>query len=311
MICLQVQKAQEGKELFDVLIDTYPDFPQKAVGLALKRGLITINGEEAFGDDKLRDGDTVNVFVSPDVVGVDLAPRIVYQDENIIIADKPAGLPCICETDEPSVISFIEEHMRQRGEHSIDALMVPYLIYALDEYVSGLSLIAKHEDAYMFFMEAIAQRRISRYYICPVRGHGEEQEELMGYHLRDKSGRRAQILPGFKKDSKPIVTRYKTLAKGDAMSLLCVRPVTNTLHQVRAHLSYSGLPILGDNQYGDRRFNKRNGAEYICLWLETLVFEVGSGHGYDYINGQRFDSHTESFPKSVYDQGLMDIFDEE
>ena len=311
MICLQISQAHHGQELFDAMLDTYPDFPQKAIGIALKRGLITINGEPAYGDDKLRDGDTVNIFVSPDVVGVDLTPRIVYQDENIIIADKPAGLPSITETDEPSVIGFMEEHMKKRGEYSLDALMVPYLIYALEEYVSGLSLIAKHEDAYMFFMEAIAQRRISRYYICPVRGHGEEQEELLHYHLRDKSGRRAQILPNFKKDSKPIVTRYKTLAQGEDMSLLCVRPVTNTLHQARAHLGFSGLPILGDSLYGDRRFNKRHGAEYICLWLETLVFEVGSGHGYDYINGQRFDSHTESFPKSVYDQGLMTIFDEE
>lgn len=309
MVLFSVGKEHEDIELYDVLTDVYPNFPEKSIRLAFKKGIITINDEDAYPDDKMHEGDIVRIFAPEDVLGIDLTPKIIYQDENIFIVDKPAGLPSISQGDEQSAVSIAEEHMKQYGEYSIEALMVPYLIYPLDTYVSGVLLIAKHEDAYMFFIEALGQRRISRYYICPVKGAAEQQEEMLGYHKRDKSGRRAQIFRDFKKDSKPIVTRYIKLSQGDVMSLLRVRPVTNGLHQVRAHLSFRGLPVLGDDIYGDKRFNARFGAEYICMWLESLVFEVGSGHGYDYLNGKRFRSTSESFPISVFDQGIMDFSD--
>ncbi len=309
MVLFSVGKEHEEIDLYDVLADTYPDFPQKAIRLAFKKGVITINDEDAYPDDKAHEGDIVRIFVPGDVLGLDLAPKIIYQDENFFIVDKPAGLPSVSQEDEQSAVSIVQEHMQQCGEYSIEALIVPYLIYPLDKYVSGILIIAKHEEAYMFFLEALRQRRISRYYICPVKGTADEQEELLGYHKRAKSGHRANIYGEFKTDSKPIVTRYIKLSQGDAMSLIRVRPVTNCLHQVRAHLSFCGLPILGDDVYGDKRFNARFGAEHICIWLETLVFEVGSGHGYDYINGKRFNSTLESFPISVYHQGLMDLSD--
>ncbi len=209
MVLLSVPKKQDGRELFDVLIDIYADFPLKAIKHCFKRLLITLNGEDSYGDDIVHEGDEVRIFAPPDVVGIDLEPKIVYQDENIIIADKPAGLPSASQKDEPSVIQFIEKHMKKRGEYHIEALMLPYLVYSLDDYVSGLLLIAKHEEAYLFFIEALAQRRISRYYICPVKGQAKEQDELLGYHLRDKAGKRVMISDGFKKGYKPIVTRYK------------------------------------------------------------------------------------------------------
>ena len=91
--------------------------------------------------------------------------------------------------------------------------------------------------------------------------------------------------------SKPIVTRYQTLAQGETMSLISARPLTNTLHQVRAHLAFNGMPVLGDDTYGCAGFNKKSGAEYICLWHKSLVFEVGKGHNYAYLNGQCFESY--------------------
>lgn len=310
MVSLSVQKAQDGQELFDVLIDAYPDLPPKALKTAFKKKIITVNDTYAYADDVVSEGDLVDIYTTGDKLGIDLSPQILYEDENLLIIDKPAGLPATPQSDEPSVIVMIEEYMKQRGEYSLQALMVPYLIYPLDKYVSGVLLIAKHEDAYMFFIEALGQRRIARFYICAVKGCPDDQEELFGYHKRDRLGRRAHILKKHKKGDKPIVTRCKKISQGNNMALLRARPITNGLHQVRAHLADCGLPILGDGIYGDRRFNMRFGAEYICLWLETLVFEVGTGHGYDYINGKCFSSRFESFPVCVYDQGLMDIADE-
>lgn len=309
MFFFTAEKEHEGIKLYDVLCETYPRFSVKEIKFAFKKGCITINNHKAMPDNKVCEGDTVHIYLPGDVLGVDLIPNIIYQDENLFVVDKPAGLPTISHGEEESVLSIIENQMKQSGEFSIEALMVPYLIYPLDTYVSGLLLIAKHESAYLFLLEALGQRRISRYYICPVKGDSGGQKELIGYHRKDKLGRRAHISLEFKKGFKPIVTRYLKLSQGDDMSLLRVRPVTNGFHQVRAHLAFCGLPVLGDHVYGDKRFNYCFGADYICMWLETMIFEVGSGHGFDYLNGKRFRSLSESFPISAFEQGLFDFSD--
>lgn len=306
MVNRLINKSQGGIELFDFLEETYPDFHKRAIGAAFKSGEITINGKQAYGDDILKAGDKINIFVAGDLMGIDLTPKIVYQDENIIIVDKPAGLLSFSETGEPNAINMVEGFMKKQGEYSLDALIIPYLVYSLDKYVSGLLLFAKYEQAYLFLVEALTQRRITRYYICPVKGQAQENDELMAYHMKDKAGKRARILNKSQKDAKPIVTRYSRIASTKAMSLLYVRPITNCLHQVRAHLAFGGLPVLGDNIYGDGRFNRKNGAGHISLWVKKLVFEVGIRHEYEYMNGRTFDSENQSFSKCVYEQGLME-----
>lgn len=306
MVELTVEKAQDGAKLCDLLIEAYPDFPQKSLEAAFKKGIVTLNGQTARGDDAVHADDTARVFAPGNVLGLDMTPRVIYQDENYVFVDKPAGLPSASETGEPSAVSMVEEMMKQRGEYCLEALMVPYLIYPLDTYVSGLLLMAKHEEAYRFMVEALAQRRIARYYICPVVGRAKDEDELLAYHLREKGNHHVRILPKFQKEAMPIVTRYQTMAASEKMSLLHVRPVTNGLHQIRAHLAYAGLPVVGDDTYGNQRFNKKAGAEHISLWLQTLIFEVGTAHNYPYLNEMKLESTTFSFPKCVYDEGLLE-----
>lgn len=305
MVIFPAAKGQTDIALFDLIEQQYPDYDEKALARAFKTGAVTVNGKAAFGDDTVRAGDEVRIYLAGDALGADLTPEVIFQDENLMVLDKPAGLLSVSETGEPSALGMAENFMKQRGEYNVDALMVPYLVYPLDRYVSGLLLLAKHEEAYLFLVEALAQRRIARYYTCPVKGQAEEREELLAYHWKDKSNRSARILGKFRKDAKPIVTRYETLERGESMTLVRARPLTNCLHQVRAHLAYAGLPVLGDNMYGDARFNKRSGATNLCLWLDAVKFEVGTGQGFDYLNGMRFESSAHSFAKSVYDEGLM------
>lgn len=306
MVSFTVEKNQAGMALIDVIEQLCPDHEPKTLARAFKMRAVTIDNEPAFRDAALSAGQEVRIYLTGDVLGVDLTPAIVFQDENLLVMDKPAGLPCTSDSGEPNALEMAENFMKQRGEFNVDALMVPYLVYPLDRYVSGLLLFAKHEETYLFLIEALAQRRIARYYTCAVRGHAEDREELLAYHLKDKASRSARILDKFRKDAKPIVTRYETLARGNHMSLVRARPLTNGLHQVRAHLAYAGLPVLGDSEYGDARFNKHFGAFNLCLWLDTVVFETGTGQGFDYLNGKRFESWEHSFPKSVYDEGLME-----
>ena len=306
MISFFVKKEQEGMALFELLVETYPDFHVRSIKAALKSGKIWLNSDEAYGNDMVDFRDEVRIFVPGDIVGIDLMPSIVYQDENFVIIDKPAGLLSRSDEGLPNAVDMVEAYMKKKGEYSLDARLVPYLVYPLDKYVSGLMMLTKHEDAYLFLAEALAQRRIIRHYICPVVGQSKKNEELMAYHITDKTQRRANVIRRFRKDAKPIVTRYTTIAAGNAMSLVDVRPVTNGLHQVRAHMAEAGLCVVGDDEYGNRRFNKKAGADHIALWLKSVSFEVGTYHEYEYINGQHFESQSPCFPRCVYDDGLMD-----
>jgi len=306
MVELKVEKERDGAELSELLLEACPGFSQKTLRAAFKSGIITVNGQKGTGSDTVNTGDIVHIFAPPDVLGLDLTPRVVYQDENFVFIDKPAGLISMSETGEPNAMGMVEEHMKRRGEYSLEALLIPYLVYPLDKYASGLMLMAKHEDAYLFLSEALRQRRIARHYICPVVGEAQDKAELIAYHQRRKSSPRVNILPKPQKDARPIVTRYQRLAEGDGISLLRVRPVTNGLHQIRAHLAYAGLPVLGDDIYGNKRMNKKLGAAHLALWLNRVVFEVGTAHNYAYLNGMELESKECSFPKCVYDAGLLE-----
>jgi 23S rRNA pseudouridine955/2504/2580 synthase len=306
MISYTVTKQHEKKDLYDLLESVYPDFSIRDQDKALKYGDINFNGKRADGTEHLKEGDIIDIYLPGDIVGIDLTPEIVYQDENFVIVDKPSGLLSSSDFDEPNALSMVEEHMKQQGEYNLNALMVPYLVYNLEKDVSGLLILSKHEAGYLFIIDALNQRRISKHYLCPVVGIAEEEDELLAYYKKDKSLSSVKILNKFQKGAKPIVTRYKTLATGDTMSLVSARPVTNGLHQVRAHMAYYNLPVLGDDQYGNRRFNRRNGAIDLALCLKSLKFQTGKLHEYEYMNGKTFESNQICFPKCVYDEGLMD-----
>lgn len=305
MVSLVVADGDGGKELFELILEKYPEVSDRVLIGIFKKGNLTLNGKEAYGDDKVHAGDRVSLFTTEDVLGAALSPKIIYQDENFIVADKPAGLSSISDGEEPSAVRMVEEVMKQRGEYSLKALIIPYLVYPLDRYASGLLILAKHEDAYLFLAQALTQRRVTRHFVCPVAGQAKEKDELLAYHLLNRSNGSVRILSSQRKDAKPIVTRYTAVSSGENMTLLRARPITNYLHQVRAHLAFEGLPVVGDDIYGNKRFNKRHGAGHIALWLETVVFETGTNNSYAYLNGKKFESENCSFPKCVYDAKLI------
>lgn len=305
MISLVAADGDNGKGLIDFISEKYPKADGRVLVSALKKGNITLGGKRANKDDKVQSGDSIRLFLTEDVLGAIPAAEIVYQDENIIIVDKPAGLQSISEGGEPNAIQMVEEEMKKRGEYSLEALIVPYLIYPIEKYASGLLILAKHEDAYLFMAQALSQRRITRYFTCLVTGQAKKQDELLAYHFVDKASKKVRIFSGKHKEAKPIVTRYTVLSSKDNMALLSARPITNYLHQVRAHLAFEGLPVLGDEIYGSKKYNKKYGAGHVALWLKTIVFETGTNNSYAYLNGKKFESLKYSFPKCVYDAGLV------
>ena len=131
MISYEVTKQHEKKDLYDLLESVYPNFSIRDQDRALKYGDIDFNGKRADGTEHLKQGDRIDIFLPGDIVGIDLTPDIVYQDENFVIVDKPAGLLSASDYDEPNAVSLVEDCMKSQGEYNLTALMVPYLVESL------------------------------------------------------------------------------------------------------------------------------------------------------------------------------------
>lgn len=200
---------------------------------------------------------------------------IVYEDERIAVFDKPAGLEVQGE-------GSLEELAKSRFP-AIRAC------HRLDVNTTGLVAFAKDDEAEEALCAAIRDRRIDKRYRCIVKGTPEKKSaELRHYLVKDSGSAQVRVLNKPAGGAKEIVTRCRTLrTKGDR-SLLEVELVTGRTHQIRAHLAYIGHPILGDDKYGDRDWNKKNGRFTQALCACSLTFHFEKGSPLAYLEGRRF-----------------------
>ena len=122
--------------------------------------------------------------------------------------------------------------------------------------------------------EKIKNNEISKFYLCAVHGTPRpEAAELHGYLRKNAADNMVEVRDEYFRDSKEIITRYKTLRKKDGISLLEVELVTGRTHQIRAHMAHVGCPLLGDGKYGINREEKRRGYKFQALYAYRLVFD--------------------------------------
>ena len=307
MIECTVNDTPEGKTLKSYIQDMYPNLKQSTLMKALKEGDIKVNGERQRKNIVLNEGDILNIYITDEELGAMPPLQIVYEDENLMIVNKMAGISCFDDKNNgaPNVLSQVEARMRAQGEYHADILNVPYLCHRLDHHTGGLLVFAKHEHSYKFLMDAFAERRIRKFYQAIVCGQPEPpQAQLHDFLVKDANAAKVKIFKAQVKNAVPIVTRYGTLGVKDSLTRVEVELVTGRTHQIRAHLAFYGYPILGDDKYGDRKMNKKYGAGYQALWSTRLIFNVGTGHFMEYLNKQVFETDHIVFPDCVEELGL-------
>jgi 23S rRNA pseudouridine955/2504/2580 synthase len=302
MIECIVKNITEGKTLKSYIMDMYPQLKQSTLQKALKNGDIKVNGERQRKNIALNDDDQLKIYITDEELGTCPPLEIVYEDENLMIVNKMAGISCFDDknTGAANILTQVEAHMRDRGQYNADILNVPYLCHRLDHHTGGLLVFAKHEHSYKFLMDAFTERRIRKFYQTIVCGHPEPaQAQLHDFLVKDAAAAHVKIFKSQVKNAVPIFTRYATLGTKDDLTRLEVELVTGRTHQIRAHLAYYGYPVLGDDKYGDRKLNKKYGASYQALWATRLLFNLGTGHFMEYLNKQSFETTHIVFPDFV------------
>lgn len=269
-----IEKKDAGlrldKQLLKILSECNPSFIYKM----LRKKNITLNGAKAYGNERLNAGDTIRIFFSDetfsklsgnrinkiydDTLGYDIRSFILYEDENIILFDKPSGL--LSQKAREGDISINElciKYLVDKGEISADEPTVfkPSVCNRLDRNTSGIIIFAKNYAASASMALLLKSRKLEKYYKCIVKGKLKESRRIEGYLVKDERNNTVRISAEKTDEGAHIVTEYAPLKICDEFTLLEVKLITGKSHQIRAHLAGNGYPILGDNKYGDRKLN--------------------------------------------------------
>jgi 23S rRNA pseudouridine1911/1915/1917 synthase len=172
--------------------------------------------------------------------------KIIYQDNDIIVIDKPAGLLVHPSTSSGQVQTLIDYFPKAK------------LVHRLDKDTSGLILLAKNEKTYNWLKSQFKNRKINKKYLALVHGKLKDKKGIIAKSIsKSKKGKQTIASIGKKREA---ITRYKVIKEFDNYSLLEVVPETGRTHQIRVHLASIGHPIANDEKY---KFKRQDFPEYL------------------------------------------------
>lgn len=284
---LIVPMESHGQTLETVLRMQLSDVPRWAVDETLRARDVRRGKERLGAKDTVIGGETLRVFLPKKALTQPAAPKVqvVFEDENVLLLVKPQGVSVMEESGD-HMLSRAQAHVKASGG---DAQQVR-LCHRLDVHTGGLLLFTKNEAAYEAAYEAFEQRTMDKRYVCRVAGCPyPRQAQLSDYLRKDANASTVRVFSHPAPGALPIQTAYRVLEEGE-VSRLEVHLITGRTHQIRAHLAFIGHPIIGDDKYGDREINRREGARRQQLWATDLTFHAGGI--LSYLDGRHF--HTDA-----------------
>ncbi len=302
----------ENEKRLDSFLKAYlPNAGSAFIYKMLRKKNITLNDKKAEGKEKLKTGDSIKIFFSDETFekfrGNDNRTReissfkaldsfgelqIVFENPDVLFVNKPAGI--LSQKAKPTDLSlndWLVEYLLKKGDITPESLETykPSICNRLDRNTSGLVICAKSLKGARCMNEMLKERTLDKYYITIVTGKIDRFSELKGYLYKDENRNKVFIKKEDPHDERYsfIETYYKPLKYNEKsnMTLLEVKLVTGKPHQIRAHLSSQGTPIIGDVKYGGIKIGSLN---YQLLHSYRLEFPDIMPEGFSDIAGREF-----------------------
>jgi 23S rRNA pseudouridine1911/1915/1917 synthase len=239
---------------------------------------ITVNGRPARASLGLRAGDLVSVAVPPPQP-VDLVPEaipleIVYEDANVVVVDKRAGMVVHPAPGHPGG-TLVNALLARYPDMQVSGDLRPGIVHRLDAGTSGLLVVARHDAALRDLADQQRARQMRKIYLAVVEGRFKDVEGVIdapvGRHPVDRL-RMAVVRTG-----RSARTHYRVVEELGGYTLLELRLETGRTHQIRVHLQHMGRPVLGDPLYGARKGRPSFGLDRQFLHAQQLGFRLPGG----------------------------------
>ncbi len=241
----------------------------------LRKGDIKVNGKRTKDNVDIYTGDTISIYLPtakkfPEV-------QIIFEDDNILIVNKPAGLECATRDKSSENTYSLEEIFEEKNA---------VVVHRLDRLTEGLVILAKGKDVASKFEKIFKGREVHKKYLALLSGNAKDFGEVKAYLFKDSKSAKSQVsntpLDGYKE----IITEYKKVKNIDDNTLMEITLKTGRTHQIRAQSAYLGHAIVNDSKYGTPLKNPAYKGYYLTAF--SLSFSI-SDKTLKYLNDKTFE----------------------
>lgn len=301
----KITKNDSGQRLDKFITKAVPKLPKGLLYKYIRIKRIKLNGKRCEISDRLSEGDIVECYVSDEFFEAEskrpefmLAPSsvdAVYEDENVLLCNKPAGL-IVHEGNDwcaDTLIARIQHYLYKKGEYDPqnENSFVPALCNRIDRNTCGIVIAAKNAATLRVLNDKIKDRELEKKYLCVVKGTPKKQSGVLEHYiLKNEKTNTVEALASPAPGAKTAKTKYTVLSSHDGMSLVEAELLTGRTHQIRAQFAAIGHPLIGDTKYGKAKDGRGFTWQALCSYKLTFKFEQDA-ELLEYLNGRCFTVH--------------------
>lgn len=276
-----IGRKEEGRRL-DAFLMERKGWSRSFFMKALRTKKIKVNGKKMEPSYRLMEGDAVRSFVLE--IKKSRPVDILYEDENLLAVNKPAGLLSLDVTGrtEDTMLDRVNSLLAERGEKTA------YPVHRIDFNTSGILLLAKSGRAGEILDRMIKERKIRKSYLCVVKGRpSPDKGRLENQLFKDAKKNRVYVAEHTVKGSKTAITDYRVVASRNGLALVECHLLTGRTHQIRCQMAHAGHPLLGDDKYGSKEWNREKGERRQLLSSYKTTFDFREeGSLLSYLSGK-------------------------
>lgn len=282
------------KRLDIYISEKYPLIRPNSINKFVRQNKVKVNGSKTSAGQKLVKGDMITLYLNDDLFIVpdknnaflfaSSQVEILYEDDNIFVVNKPSGISVISDNwQEFDTLTNRIKHYYHKNNLGDSC---PQLCHRIDTGTSGIVVLAKNDKALEFMFDLFRDKHLKKKYICAVKNNPKIKDGIYRAYLT-KNSQRGFVTVSDKplnKASLDIETGITTLDSFDNYKLMDINLFTGRTHQIRAHMAYMGMNILGDSKYGDNNLNRQLKLKYQLLCSYYLKFGRIEHSDFEYLS---------------------------
>ena len=255
-------EAAQPLRLDKYLVECMPDFSRNRLQSLIKDGKVTVNGLPAHKTGQMVEAISTVQISLPEPVSTALIPEsialdIVFENEDLMVVNKPAGMvvhPAAGHFSGTLVHAALAHAPQMAG---IGGEQRPGVVHRLDKDTSGLILLAKNDAAHRWLVNQFKDRKVEKIYLALIDGHPPSRMGRVEAPIGRSSAHRQMMAVVPPSHGRQAITEYRTLESFPEHTLIEAHPITGRTHQIRVHMEFLGCPVVGDTIYGRRQASLR------------------------------------------------------